>query len=472
MTRACLPVSCWLAAVVVTTASVHAEFRAGATKTDITPKAGVSMDGPISKPGPVTGVHDRLHARALVLDDGTTRLALVVCDSCVIGSDVYDAAKTKIRKETGLGPDRVLTAATHSHATPRAIHIGTGPLDDEYHEFLAGRIAEAVIEAEKNLAPARVGFGSFEKPEFVKCRRLLCEPGSVGPNPFGETGERVASVSAKSSQVIKPAGPVDPQVSILSVEHADGTPLAVLANYSVHYCGGYQRGLISADYFGYFAQSLEERLDSRDDHPPLVGIMSNGTSGSTGSIQSSGKRGAPFEWMQVAAGILADEAVQVVKQIDHRSDVTLAMRQAELDLGLRRPDEQRLAWAKGVLADPAAKRPHRWTTIYARDAVHLAGLPARQPVRLQALRIGEVGIAAIPCEVFAETGLAIKQESPHKATFTIELANDYCGYLPTPQQHEWGGYETWPARSSRLEPQAEPKIRAEILRLLREVDAE
>jgi len=70
---------------------------------------------------------------------------------------------------------------------------------------------------------------------------------------------------------------------------------------------------------------------------------------------------------------------------------------------------------------------------------------------------------------FAETGLAIKKDSPFNATFTISLANGSEGYLPPPQQHEWGGYETWPATSSCLEVQAEPKIHAALMRLLQDV---
>ena len=105
----------------------------------------------------------------------------------------------------------------------------------------------------------------------------------------------------------------------------------------------------------------------------------------------------------------------------------------------------------------------------AREALELAKFPPKKSLRLQAIRIGDLGIAAIPCEVFAETGLAIKAESQFEAAFTIELANGYNGYLPTPQQHEWGGYETWPARSSYLEVEAEPKIRSVVLELLRKV---
>ena len=85
---------------------------------------------------------------------------------------------------------------------------------------------------------------------------------------------------------------------------------------------------------------------------------------------------------------------------------------------------------------------------------------------MQALRIGALGVGAVPCEVFAETGLAIKQRSAIQPTFNIELANGYHGYLPTAEQHGWGGYETWAARSSQLEVEAEGKIRAEALRLL------
>ena len=83
--------------------------------------------------------------------------------------------------------------------------------------------------------------------------------------------------------------------------------------------------------------------------------------------------------------------------------------------------------------------------------------------------VGDLGIAAIPCEVFVETGLTIKAESPLKPSFTIELANDYCGYLPTVEHHELGGYETWRARSSFLEVDAEPKLRRAVFESFRKL---
>jgi hypothetical protein len=382
---------------------------------------------------------------------------------------VFDAAKKLVHDKTGLPPERMLTAATHTHAAIRAVHIGTQPADDDYHDFLARRIADAVVQAEKNLAPAQIGFGSFERPELVSCRRVLCKPGSVGANPFGETGERIKSVAGRSSAVIGPAGPVDPQFSVLSIRHADGKPLAVLGNFSVHYCGGYRRGLVSADYFGHYAEELERRLSAGEDHPPFVGLMSNGTSGNTGSIQRGGKSYAPFEWMKLSARSLAADTLKSIATIEHRSDVTLAMEESELTLAVRRPDEERLKWAQGVLANPSAELPHRWSKVYAQEALHLSKYPETVTIKLQAIRIGEAAIAAAPSEVFAETGLAIKKGSPHQRTFTIELANGYGGYLPPRKQHELGGYETWPARSSFLEVAAEAKIRTGVLRLLNKV---
>ncbi len=443
-------------------------LRAGAARVDITPDRGVSLDGPISKNGPVTGVHDRLYARAVVLDDGATRLAIAICDACIVGPDVFDEAKSLVQAASGLPSNRMLMAATHTHAAPRTIHIATGPIDDEYHRTVARKIAEAVLQAEKNLAPAQLGFVSFEVPGLIACRRFLCKPGSVGPNPFGETGERIKSVAGTSTAVIEPAGPVDPEVSVVSIQYLDGQQLAVLANFSVHYCGGYRRGLVSADYFGYFARAIESQL--KNDRPqPVVGIMSNGTSGNTGSFRRGGRHSAPFEAMQFYGNMLAEKVIGAMEKLHHEHELDLAMCETELELKVRRPSAERLAWAEQVLAHPGEKQPHPWTRIYAQEAIHLGRFPPTVSLKLQAIRIGRLAIAAAPCEVFAETGLAIKAESPHEATFTIELANGYGGYLPPRKQHELGGYETWPARSSFLEVDAETKIRETLLELLRKV---
>jgi hypothetical protein len=447
-----------------------AEFRAGAATADLTPGEGVSLDGPISKPGPVRGVHDPLTARALVLALGDTTVLIVVNDMCLIDREVYDRAKQIVHEQTGIPIEHQLMSATHSHATPRVVRISIRPPDEEYREFVAERIAEAAIRACERLAPAKVGFGTFSKPDLISCRRQLCEAGSVGPNPFGETNERIKSVAGKSDSVIGAAGPVDPRFSVLCVRHADGRPLAVLGNFSVHYCGGYAGGLVSADYFGVYSRRLEERLSSGDEDAQFVGMMSNGTSGDTGSFRRvEGGSSAPWTRMEHFGNLLADETIKLLNGIEHRSPQTLEVAYSELSVNVRKPGDDRLRWADELLAAPDAEGPHRWSRIYAQEALHLAEFPDRYSIPLQAIRVGEVGIAAAPCEVFAETGLAIRESSPLPQTFTMELANGYSGYLPTPRQHELGGYETWPARSSHLETTAEPQIRAELLRLMNEV---
>ena len=197
--------------------------------------------------------------------------------------------------------------------------------------------------------------------------------------------------------------------------------------------------------------------------------MSNGTSGNTGSIRLTRGSREPFEWMQVAARALAADTLKSLKSIEHRSDIRLACIESELTLAVRKPDQSRLKWADETLTKNDAQLPHRWSKIYAQEAQHLSKYPEEVTVKLQAFRLGPIAIAAMPCEVFAETGLAIKKESPHRHTFSIELANGYGGYLPPREQHALGGYETWPARSSFLEVDAEEKIRTEVARLLGQV---
>ena len=112
--------------------------------------------------------------------------------------------------------------------------------------------------------------------------------------------------------------------------------------------------------------------------------------------------------------------------------------------------------------------PRSQPEVYAKEAIYLHDEPRRE-LKLQAIRIGGLGITAIPNEVFAITGLKIKMQSPFDTTMNIELANGSEGYIPPPEQHRLGGYTTWPARTAGLEVQAEPRIVAGIVSLLEQV---
>ncbi len=445
-------------------------LKAGASAVDITPPVGVSLDGVISKNGVVTGVHDRIFARALVLNDGQEQIAICVNDLCMVERSYFDRAKNIVFQKTGIPVNRILMSSTHTHAAPRVPYGRAGKIDDEYYNTLIQQIAQAVIQAHSNLKPARVGWGSFDAGKYAACRRFLAKEGSVSLNPFGISGDRIKSVSGRSKQIIKPAAPIDPQFSILSIQHTDGAPLAILGNMSIHYCGGYQRGQISADYFGSYAKHLAKKLATDKKHPPFVGMLSNGTSGNVGAVMKQDRRKyAAFEWIEESGKQFADQTLKVIENIDHQHNLKLAMLEQEIAPKVRRPDAERLKWAQAILTNPQQKTIHRWSKIYANEAVELSKYPETDSIKIQAIRIGTLGITGIPCEVFTETGLAMKAESPFAATFTIELANGSSGYLPTSEQHALGGYETWPARSSYLEIDAETTIRKTALDLLRKL---
>jgi len=140
-----------------------------------------------------------------------------------------------------------------------------------------------------------------------------------------------------------------------------------------------------------------------------------------------------------------------------------------LTLGVRMPGEEEVTKAKAVVAELPDGKPRNLVESYARETVLLSQMPPTRELKLQAVRIGELGLTALPLEAFSSTGLEIKKRSPLKPTFNIDLANGYFGYLPPPDQHQLGGYTTWRARTSMLEVDAEPKVVATLLELLENV---
>jgi hypothetical protein len=284
------------------------------------------------------------------------------------------------------------------------------------------------------------------------------KPGTIPPDPFGGTTDRVRmNPPAGSPDLIKPAGPIDPGFTVLSIQTAAGRPLALLANYSLHYVGGVGGGL-SADYFGEFARQIAARLSAG---PEFVAILTNGTSGDVNNIDFRKPRGRmePFQQIRNVAGKLADHA-----GAEYRSSVSLAARERELPLRYRRPTPGQVKQARDALDEPDEKKLPTRAKPYSTFVLKLAEGPEMADVKLQALRIGDLGIAAIPFEVFTEIGLELKKKSPFATTFTIELANGHYGYLPTPEQHDLGGYETWMG-TNLVEREASRKITAALLEM-------
>ncbi|MFO7973531.1 MAG: neutral/alkaline non-lysosomal ceramidase N-terminal domain-containing protein [Candidatus Hydrogenedentota bacterium] len=428
-------------------------FQAGAAASNVTPPLGVSLGGSM-RDRTATHIRDELHARCLVLDDGDTRIALVLVDNCVIPRHIFDSAKELVQEETGIPADHVLMAATHSHTTPTTTGIFQSEPNKDYIPFLIRRIADGVRRAVNNLEPARIAWGSGNLPDEVFNRRWHLKPGTMPENPFGTRDDKVKMNPPRGSEaLVRPAGPIDPEIMFIAVESKDGRPIALLANYSLHYVGGIPGNHVSADYFGVFADRIQELLDADRLEPPFVGIMSNGTSGDINNINFREPREskAPGEQMTHVAHAAAEVVHKAYANLEWQDGVHLDAAAKELQLGVRLPTEEEVARGREIMAAAEGPEMKSLAEIYARETVLLSEYPEKVKLLVQALRIGDLSIAAIPCEVFAETGLEIKEKSPFAKTFTIELANGYNGYLPTPEQHALGGYETWRARSSCLE---------------------
>ena len=289
------------------------------------------------------------------------------------------------------------------------------------------------------------------------------KPGTVLKNPFGGTDQVQMNPGVGNANLLEPAGPTDPEVSIVSVQSVDDHPLALLTNYSLHYCGGVGGGHISADYYGMFADRIQQLLGADRRDPPFVAMMSNGTSGNINFRGGQAKQPS-YGQMRLVANEVADEALRVYQRIQHLDWAPLNAQQKEIQLGVRLPGKEEVERARQIMAETKNPVMQTLEQIYARETVLISLYPAKVPMILQTLRIGDLRIAAIPCEVFVEIGLKLKQK--HPPVFTISLANGYNGYLPTLEHHKLGGYETWRARSSYLEVEAAPKILHTLTELL------
>ncbi|HRQ91198.1 MAG TPA: hypothetical protein PLA50_20580, partial [Bacteroidia bacterium] len=287
-------------------------FKAGAATSDVTAPLGTSMNGGFQD-RQASYVHDPQLARCLALDDGKTRITLVVVDSCVIGRDIFDEAKAMVEEATGLPPAQMLMSATHSHTCGTMQAVGQSDPDPLYQRFVARRIADAVRCAIQNLEPAQIAWGTGSVPQHVFNRRYVMKEGGIPPTPLGVTTDQVRTNPGVGNPLVeKPAGPTDPEVPFLSVRSVEGRPIGLYANYALHYVGGTGSGHISADYFGAFAKAIGERLEADRAEPPFVGMMSNGASGDINNIDVLGKQEQqpPYGQIRLVAGDVADEVAR------------------------------------------------------------------------------------------------------------------------------------------------------------------
>ena len=452
------------------------DFRAGAATSNITPPLGRLRVGSFA-PYPSLHVHDELHARCLVLNDGETTLAMVVCDLVGFHRSVSVEARRLIEKSCGIPPDHVMISATHTHSAGTAMgttrYTNEQELDD-YQKMLARRIADGVRRAKNLLRPAEIAFGKADAGENIRSRRWHLRKGRERTDYFGRVN-RVWKTAAPNEDYTKPAGPVDPNVYFLALREPGGPPIAVYSAYSAHYAGDTGVGHISADYFGYYCEKLKRRLSLPKQDPPFVGMMANSTSGDVGlNLDAFSHLPGPkgnYQRCRFLADDLAEKVDRALAEIQWETAATLDVRFRTVDLAWRTIEPALIDWAQDIEARaPRLKEGNlpiaaRWPTTrefvaplsYAGRVQQLANVTEPAKVPLQVVRIGDICIGTTPCETYTEIGRALQQRSPFEKTFMVELNHGYLGYLPTPRHFKLGGYSTWPG-TNYLEPLASEKI--------------
>lgn len=462
-----------VASLCTVTHVAKAELKAGAAIVDITPlKYPVLVNGGMTSRSADKAVAP-LYARSIVLDNGTERVAIVVVDSCMIGRVTLDDAKHIAARRTKIRPDRMLISATHTHTAPSSMACLGTELDENYVVFLRERLAEAIVLAESHLEPAEVGWAVRNAADYTALRRWIIRPDRIGMDPFGNPTLRAnMHAGANLDNVTGESGPEDPDLSMIAFKSPEGRPLAVLSNFSMHYFSGPEA--LHPDYFGLFCNGFQKQVSDvpKDNAPPFVAIMSHGCSGDIWRRDYNLPADAPLQSPDITdytAGLLKI-ALEAYRSITCSATSELTMAERRLPLHYRVPNKQLLEWAERIVAALGDKPPSTTEEVYAREQVILHKLQSTEVV-LQALRIGEIAIATTPNETYALTGLKLKLQSPLPQTMVIELANGGDGYIPPPEQHLLGGYNTWAARSAGLETLAEPKIAEADLQLLEEVTA-
>ncbi|MEN6493576.1 MAG: hypothetical protein ABFD16_04730 [Thermoguttaceae bacterium] len=466
-------VACSLIAATLCAAPPTPTFRAGAAVSNITPPLGRPIVGNFVAPLS-TNVHDELHARCLVLDDGKTKLALVVLD--LLGTEAGMCAETRslIEKRVGIPSTNVLISAVHTHSASSTSGKAPAPGEpeyDNYRAFVVQRIIDGVCCAANRLRPAQLACLTTQAPEHVFNRRWFVKPSGTRPNPFGGTDQVQTNPRQGSPDLIKPAGPTDPTVTILALREPTGRPIAVYSTYSLHYVGGVPKGDVSADYYGVYCDRLERLLGGNEQDPPMVALMANASSGDINNLNflHPRPRKEPYEQIRLVAHDLAAKVQAALAKAEYQDHVVLAARFRERTIARPMPTAEQIAWAKERLTKPGPKPDQvdlSWS--YAQRIRDMAKRETQVSVPLQVLQIGPACIGTMPGEPFCEIGLEFRKRAAMQPAVLVEWAHGGFGYIPTAKHFEWGGYETW-LGSGAFEPHGSEKLLDTLLEMVAEV---
>ncbi len=445
-------------------------LKAGSASANITPPLGTRIPGGF-RPRYAENVDDELFAKAVVIDNGTTRIAVVTCDLIAIPEKIADVAKARIAERCDIPAAQVMVNATHTHTAVAIADLLGVDEDPGYTEWVPLKIADAVELAVWRLKPARVGFASVDEERITFNRRWHMKNGTVRFNP-----------GIENPDLVRPTGTIDPEVAMMYVEATDdGTPISAVANFSLHYIGTDNGNALSADYFGHFDRLMRHYLGDT-----CISLLWNAASGQINNTDFSGRtkwtasgHQQAVKMANVLAGhfIVEKQLMEMHETLDLSGDLaTLTFQRKEITAEDLEVAEQVLSVPQGTY-DAYETGPFSWVVgepipqalvdVYAHECQRLAKLPTQMTAPVQVIRLGEAAIVALPGEVFVETGMNIKSKSDANPTFLVSLANGYIGYICTDKALiEEGGYETWAAKSSLPAVGTVPTMEALVASLL------
>jgi hypothetical protein len=388
-----------------------AVLKAGVAKVDITPPAGVQMWGYFDRLTGAQGTLDPLYARVLVLEVGEKRVALVDLDyGRTFGPGSTERLRASARLSSGIS--YVLVQATHTHAGPVIMdEYAAAPPAWESEAIV--KIGKAIEEAHQRAVEARLGTGYGEAYIGYNRRRL---------NPDGT----VSMFWRNQTRV--PTAPVDPTVSVLRVDTSEGTPLAVLVNYSCHpVVFGPDNLQFSADFPGVMTRTVEQAFGA---NPPLCFFLQ----GAPGDINVYDAT-TPLKEDAVAkrdwsGRHLGEEAARAAKAIKTEAVAEPSLDFVEDSLPFHlRWDLEKLQ--KGLLA------------VYGPDFVKTFAprLRADWQLPVATLLINKrLAMMTMPGEPFVDFQINWRDRCPVPDAFFLGYANGYYGYFPTLKAATEGGY--------------------------------
>lgn len=422
-----------------TPAPLAGELRVGTASIVINPRPGTPLAGYYHL-RPSEGVVDDLHAKAAVIEVEGTKVALVVCDLLSLPRQTVVEARKLVHEATAIPGGHVMISATHSHTGPVVarettrdnLDGGSTPLGRDFTAGLPKLIAQAVTEANRGLVPARASAARGREEHMSFNRRFWMRDGTVGWNP-----------GKLNPNIVRPAGPIDPEVSVVYFEATNARPLLTYVNFAMHpdTTGGLR---LSADYPGALARRLADFKGSN-----MLTLFANGACGNINHLNVNwpAPQQGPEEAERLGT-ILAGSVFKTYMNLKPVEAASLRVRTEDVELPLPKVTPGDIVEANAVVKRMAAKETKFMELVNAFKVLDVTARDGKpHEVEVQVVAFGrDLAWVSLPGEIFVELGLAIKAGSPFRQTHIAELANGAIGYIPNRSAYAEGNYEVVSAR--------------------------